>query len=138
MLQAILSAVRMRPCPSARSPPVQRIPRRIVLDMPGLKARHIRLERVSNVRRRAGSRTRRSRIGDFGGCRRRIAGSVRSRIVPLCDACGWEAGIEQEQMSVLQSGSKNTLKPGGALAGQVRQPITTSSARDTSRAVDAR
>jgi hypothetical protein len=90
MLQAILSAVQMCPCPSARSPLVQRILRRIVLGMPGLEVRHSRLEMVSNVRRRAGLRTKRSRIGDFEGFRRRTVGSVRNRTVPLCDACVWE------------------------------------------------
>jgi hypothetical protein len=96
MLQAILSAALMRPCPSVRSPPVQRTPRRIVLDMPDLEARHIRLEKVSSVRTRAGSRTKKSRIEDFGGCRRRIAGSAHSRIVPLYDACEWKDGVERE------------------------------------------
>jgi hypothetical protein len=86
MLQAILSAVQMRPYPSARSPLGQRIPRHIVLGMADSEVRHNQLGMVSNVRRRAGLRTKRSRIGGFEGFRRHTVGSVRSRTVPLCDA----------------------------------------------------
>jgi hypothetical protein len=117
MLQAILSAILMRPCPSARSPLVLRTPRRIVLGMPGLKGHHNQLEMVSSVRTRVGWRTTRSRTADFEGFRRHIAGSVRNRIVPLCDVCVWEIETGRQCMSALRSGLTIMLTPGRALVG---------------------
>lgn len=114
---AIPSAALTRPYPSARSRPVPRIPRHIVMDMPGFEERHSRPEMVSNGQIRAGSKMTRSRIGGFEGFHRRIAGSGRSRIVPCCDARSM--GDYGRRFTLrMRSGSKFMLKPGGALVGR--------------------
>jgi hypothetical protein len=87
--------------------------------MPGSAVHHNPLGMESSVRTQAGSRTRTSRTGDFGGFRRRIAGSVRSRIAPCCEAHKIKGDqLKREMDRVLRSGFKVMLTPGGALAGQ--------------------
>ncbi|RYF41917.1 MAG: response regulator, partial [Cytophagaceae bacterium] len=94
-----------------------RTPLHIALDMPAIAAHRSQLERESNGRRRVDSRMTTSRIVDSADFHHHIAGSVHSRSLPYCNSL-----LERRRCicfggTMLRSGSRSMLKPGGAVVG---------------------